>query len=111
MSPFANLAELRQVTGHLQQCVTALMSKYGDSPAIRRVANDTDRIGNAIDRLEIDLHELEPMYLRDDANWSREVIQIPDTQYDVDFWRDVDHEGIGGQNGACVHVLRNRKAR
>jgi len=27
------------------------------------------------------------------------MIQIPDTQYDHDFWRDVDHEGIGGRRG------------
>jgi hypothetical protein len=39
------------------------------------------------------------------------MIQIPDTQYDNDFWRDVDHEGIGGQNGACAGVSRNGKRR
>ena len=26
-----------------------------------------------------------------------EKIPIPDTQYDTDFWRDVDDEGVGGQ--------------
>jgi hypothetical protein len=31
---------------------------------------------------------------------SVEMIQIPDTHYDIDFWRDVDHEGIGGRSGA-----------
>ena len=25
------------------------------------------------------------------------MIQIPDAEYDLDFWRDVDHEGIGGE--------------
>ena len=25
------------------------------------------------------------------------MIQIPDTEYDIDFWRDVDHEGVGGR--------------
>jgi hypothetical protein len=33
------------------------------------------------------------------SNGSVEMIQIPDTEYDVDFWRDVDHEGIGGRCG------------
>jgi hypothetical protein len=27
---------------------------------------------------------------------SGETIPIPDTQYDADFWRDVDDEGLGG---------------
>jgi hypothetical protein len=107
MSPFAHYTELRQVTGRLQQCVTSLLSQCGDSPAMRRIANDTDRIGNAIERLEIDLHELEPAWVRGEPEQPREMIQIPDTQYDADFWRDVDHEGIGGQNGACVPVSRN----
>jgi hypothetical protein len=26
------------------------------------------------------------------------MIQIPDADYDADFWRDVDHEGVGGQS-------------
>jgi hypothetical protein len=110
MSPLSHFTELRQVTGRLQQCLTSLLSQYGDSPAMRRIANDTDRIGNAIDRLEIDLHELEPAWVRREPERPREMIQIPDTQYDADFWRDVDHEGIGGQNGACVRVPRNGKA-
>ena len=25
------------------------------------------------------------------------MIQIPDTEYDIDFWRDVDHEGMAGR--------------
>jgi hypothetical protein len=27
---------------------------------------------------------------------SGEKIAIPDTQYDTEFWRDVDDEGVGG---------------
>ena len=30
---------------------------------------------------------------------SGEKIPVPDTQYDTDFWRDVDDEGVGGQSG------------
>jgi hypothetical protein len=29
---------------------------------------------------------------------SGEKIVIPDTQYDSEFWRDVDDEGVGGHN-------------
>jgi hypothetical protein len=27
-----------------------------------------------------------------------EKIAIPDTDYDCDFWRDVDQEGVGGHS-------------
>jgi hypothetical protein len=29
---------------------------------------------------------------------SGEKIAIPDADYDRDFWRDVDQEGVGGHN-------------
>ena len=29
---------------------------------------------------------------------SAEKIAIPDTEYDRDFWRDVDDEGVGGHS-------------
>ncbi|MCW2559821.1 MAG: hypothetical protein JWP55_3785, partial [Mycobacterium sp.] len=28
------------------------------------------------------------------------MIQIPDADYDHGFWRDVDHEGVGGQRAS-----------
>jgi hypothetical protein len=31
---------------------------------------------------------------------SGEKIVIPDTEYDTEFWRDVDDEGLGGQGGS-----------
>ena len=39
------------------------------------------------------------------------MIQIPDTQYDIDFWRDVDHEGIGGHSGDLAPVTPNEQGR
>ena len=29
---------------------------------------------------------------------SGEKVAIPDADYDRDFWRDVDHEGVGGHS-------------
>jgi len=99
MSSTAEREELHQLSGALLKCVTSLASKCDDTPAMRRIVNDAERILNGIDRLDIDVEELELMHRHTP---SVEMIQIPDTQYDIDFWRDVDHEGIGGQNGACA---------
>ncbi|MBV8346071.1 MAG: hypothetical protein JOZ49_00605, partial [Mycolicibacterium sp.] len=52
-----------------------------------------------VDRLDIDASELD--LERGAANQhTGEKIQVPDTAYDTDFWRDVDDEGVGGQCGS-----------
>ena len=108
MSSTAERDELNELSGALLKCVTALASKCGDTPAMRRLVNDAERILNGVDRLDIDVEELE---LSRGHTPSVEMIQIPDTQYDIDFWRDVDHEGIGGQNGACAPNSLSRSRR
>lgn len=94
MSIAVEVDELQQLIAGLRACVTSLVATYGDCPAIRRVVNDAEYILNGIRRLEIDIEELEVKGVLAQAR--RQMIQIPDTQYDHDFWRDVDHEGIGG---------------
>lgn len=59
MSSTTELAELHELIGSLRRCVTSLASRYGDSPATRRIVNDAERILNDIDRLDIDAEELE----------------------------------------------------
>jgi hypothetical protein len=108
MSSTAEREELNELSGALLKCVTSLASKCGDTPAMRRLVNDAERILNGVDRLDIDAEELE---LTRGHTPSVEMIQIPDTQYDTDFWRDVDHEGIGGQNGACPPTSRSQSRR
>jgi hypothetical protein len=103
MSSTAEREELNELSGALLKCVTSLASKCGDTPAVRRLVNDAERILNGVDRLNIDVEELE---LSRGHTPSVEMIQIPDTQYDIDFWRDVDHEGIGGRNGAAGNADR-----
>jgi hypothetical protein len=39
---------------------------------------------------------------------SVDMLQISGADDDVDFWRDVDHEGIGAQSLACVHAPQAR---
>ena len=91
MSSIQEFAELRELIGGLRRCVTSLASQYGDSPATRRMVND-------IDRLDIDAEELELSRGVTRHRQSAEKIAIPDTQYDSDFWRDVDDEGVGGHS-------------
>ena len=91
-------AELHELIGGLRRCVSSLASRYGDTPAMRRVVNDAERILNDIDRLDIDAEELELTPGVSSHKHSAEMIGIPDTQYDTDFWRDVDDEGVGGHS-------------
>ncbi|MDT5237178.1 MAG: hypothetical protein QOF47_3165 [Mycobacterium sp.] len=108
MSSTAEREELNELSGALLKCVTSLAAKCGDTPAVRRLVNDAERILNGVDRLDIDVEELE---LTRGHTPSVEMIQIPDTEYDLDFWRDVDHEGIGGQSGACDRNSISRSRR
>ena len=96
MSRAAELAELQHLIGNLRRCVTALQHRYGDTPAMRRVVIDTERILGDLDLLEIDAGELE--FSSHSSATSGEKIQVPDTPYDREFWRDVEDEGLGGRN-------------
>ncbi|MGH3597078.1 MAG: hypothetical protein ACRDUT_14105, partial [Mycobacterium sp.] len=40
MSSTTELAELHDLIGGLRRCVTSLKSRYGDTPAMRRIVND-----------------------------------------------------------------------
>ena len=96
MSSTTELAELHDLIGGLRRCVSSLKARYGDSPAMRRIAIDTDRILGDVELLDTDLSELD--LARANVQQSGEKIAIPDTDYDRDFWRDVDQEGVGGQH-------------
>ena len=98
MSETTELSELHQLIGGLRRCVTSLASRYGDTPAMRRIVNDAERILNDIDRLDIDAEELDLAAGVTEHHHTGEKIPIPDTQYDSDFWRDVDDEGVGGHS-------------
>ena len=97
MSAPTELAELHHFIGGVRRCVLSLKSRYGDVPAMRRLVNDADRLLNDLERIDIDAAELD---LSRGAVQQGEMIHIPDTQYDTDFWRDVDDEGVGGQSGS-----------
>lgn len=96
MSAITELAELHDLIGGLRRCATSLKSRYGDSPATRRIVIDIDRILSDIQLLDTDVSELD--LARATEQHSGEKIAIPDTEYDRDFWRDVDDEGVGGHS-------------
>lgn len=95
LSTTTELAELHDLIGGLRRCVTSLRSRYADTPAMRRIVNDAERILNDVELLDIDAGELE---LAGPLPHPGEKISIPDTQYDAEFWRDVDDEGVGGHS-------------
>lgn len=86
----AEIAELRRNIGHLRQCLGTLRKRYGDSPAVRRLVNDIDRLN--IDTDELEDHRLVP---KQTAMKSERVV-IPDTPYDESLWAGADDEGVGG---------------
>jgi hypothetical protein len=96
LSTTTDLAELHDLIGSLRRCVSTLKARYGDSPAMRRIVIDADRILGDVELLDTDVSEFDLM--RATVQQSGEKIAIPDTDYDRDFWRDVDHEGVGGHN-------------
>ena len=98
MSSTTELAGLYDLIGGLRRCVTSLNARYGDTPAMRRIVNDAERILNDVELLDIDAGELD--LARCTAEQSGEKIAIPHTQYDAEFWRDVDDEGVGGYSRA-----------
>jgi len=92
----AELAELHDLIGGLRRCVNSLKTRYGDNPATRRIIIDADRILSDVQLLDTDVAELD--LERATVHRSGEKIVIPDTEYDRDFWRDVDDEGVGGHS-------------
>ena len=58
MSSSTELAELHNLIGGLRRCVTSLRSRYGDSPQMRRIVLDAERILNDVELLDIDANDL-----------------------------------------------------
>lgn len=93
--------ELQHRLAALMGCVVSLRATRGDTPATRRLLNDVHAIRLAIERLQIDAEELGLSTAAVPCTRSIDMIQISDADYDVDFWKDVDHEGVGTQGLAC----------
>jgi hypothetical protein len=95
VSSTTELAELHALIGDLRRCVLGLKTRFGDIPGMRRIEMDAERILTDVQLLESDAGELDLQ--RWAAERAQDKITIPDTEYDSEFWRDVDDEGVGGQ--------------
>lgn len=107
MNAAKTVEELHRLIQETLRCVAALEAIHGNTTAMRRVANDAKQIRNGIDGLQIDLADLHDCT----ASTTRPavtMVQISDAGYDADFWRGVDHEGVGAQSLACVPAPRRR---
>lgn len=87
------LNDIEQVLSQLRSRVSALRSRYGDVPAVRRVSNDLERLGIDVDDLPASL----PSQRRGEDVARDEVVGIPDQPYDPSLWHGIDDEGVGGQ--------------
>src|ERR1700730_14901650 len=96
LSSTTELAELHDLIGGLRRCVSSLKARYGDRHARGRITIDDARIIGDVELVDTDVSELD--FARATVQQSGEKIAIPDTDYDRDFWRDVDEEGVGGHN-------------
>lgn len=88
----AELSDIQQALSQLRNRVSALRSRYGDVPAVRRMSNDVERLGIDLDELPASL----PVQ-RGGAEPVHETVAVPDTPYDPSLWHGVDDEGVGGQ--------------
>lgn len=94
MSRPTEFTELYDLIGGLRRSLAALKTRYADVPGMRRIVADIDRLVADAELLDADLDELD--LSRWAATHPEEKITIPDTEYDIEFWRDVDDEGLGG---------------
>jgi hypothetical protein len=92
MASTTELAEFRRILAQLRSSVGALRARYGDTPAVRRIRND-------VERLDIDIAELSDVLPAQRRGYesTEDVVIVPDTPYDPSLWRDADDEGLGGQ--------------
>ncbi|WP_031466128.1 hypothetical protein [Sciscionella sediminilitoris] len=84
-----DITRLHETIGQLRACVGSLRSQLGDSPGVRRLYND-------LERLDIDASEVAGPRGRVRPVPEQERVRISDTPYDPDLWADADDEGVGG---------------
>jgi len=88
MAVTTELTTLHRTVDELRSVMADVRSRYGDIPAVRRLLGD-------IDRLDLDLSELDTMAPPPAAEASA-VHLIDDKPLDPSLWADADDEGLGG---------------
>ncbi|MCV7316383.1 hypothetical protein H7J77_12640 [Mycolicibacillus parakoreensis] len=95
MSRPTEFLELYDLVGGLQRCLATIRGRYTDVPGMQRIIADVDRIVADVELLDADADALDLSRWTNPAPSEQKVV-IPDTEYDYEFWRDVDDEGVGG---------------
>lgn len=91
-STTVEITEIQRLLVQLRSNASALRAQYGDTPAVRRIHND-------LERLDIDIAELSAILPapRVSVESRQDVVIVPDTPYDPALWKDADDEGLGGR--------------
>jgi hypothetical protein len=90
MADTTELTSLRRAVDELRSVMADVRSRYGDIPAVRRLLGD-------IDRLDLDISELDTMAPPPATEQSAAVHVIDDKPLDPSLWADADDEGLGGR--------------
>lgn len=88
----SELRTLHRLVDDLQREITALVARYGDAPAVRRINNDAER-------LRIDMDDLASLRAPRAAAAPAEIRAFADQPIDPAAWADSDDEGLGGYHG------------
>lgn len=88
--------KLRRTISTLTSDVRALRQKFGDAPAVRRLANDVERLSIDADDFTGSPSAEVPQQKKPDHG---ERVIIPDAPYDESLWEGADDEGVGGYRG------------
>jgi hypothetical protein len=88
--------ELQRSLAQMRQQVESLRSRHGNVTAVRRLANDIDRL--AIDADECAELDAIPRP-RHEQGRPGDVVVVSDAPYDDSLWHEADDEGVGGRRG------------
>jgi hypothetical protein len=80
-----DLDRTRQAVQTLEKSLLALRNQLGPHLDVLRLLDDLERCSTDLSRLEQQVR----------APRRRELVVIPEGDYDHGFWADVDHEGLG----------------
>lgn len=93
MTVSVELKSFNRAVEDLRSAVRSLHGRYGDVPAVSRLRND-------LERLEIDVRDLNGLPARPSTAAIVEMQQLTDEPYDSAMWaEDADDEGLGGYRG------------
>jgi hypothetical protein len=88
MNVQSSLATAEKALSDLARAVRALQHSFGNTLDMRRLMDDVSRI-------EVSLEALKETAPAGASAQQHKLEVIPDQEYDYDFWRDAEGEGLG----------------